>query len=383
MTIKRSRSWSAPLPKLPRQVTRRRFLTGALMPGATSCRASRSDLRGGLCGPAVYKLGGTLCVGSGGEYCSVVSSQHFQPGCDIGCVIFARFQGKLQVGAQERGPEFGNQFLDSVTFASEAMPAEVTVKPGLAARPMRTFMGKRRIVAIRVLETLEWRHLDRIGGDAVKRAIPAVSDGGSQGCEELFRVLDAGHRVECRCSLRVINFRQAVDLLHIENRVPLEKRDFPVDFVARLFVGFFSLDAICVDDKRALLALADVGVKFRCLFEGHPDGSREGLCHGACPQRENVDSAVRLPVVAEWARNPSCRMFGVPRPNPRPHAFFQVADDLVGNPGVDVLLFGSLHCFSPLRAFKKPHSLVMERCCAGAARAVIGQPVCGWRQLYP
>jgi hypothetical protein len=49
--------------------------------------------------------------------------------------------------------------------------------------------------------------------------------------------------------------------------------------------------------------------------------------------------------VAEWARNPSCRMFGIPRPNPRPDSFFQVADDLVCNPGVDVLLFDSLHCF--------------------------------------
>jgi hypothetical protein len=34
--------------------------------------------------------------------------------------------------------------------------------------------------------------LDRIGGDAVKRAIPTLSDGCSQGCEELFRVLDTG-----------------------------------------------------------------------------------------------------------------------------------------------------------------------------------------------
>src|SRR5271165_309362 len=334
------------------------------MPGATSCRASRSDLRGGLCGPAVYKLGGTLCVGRGGEHRSVVSSQHFQPGCDIGCVIFARFQSKLQVGAQERGTEFRYKFLDRVTFAPEAMPAEVTIKPGLAARPVSTFMSKGCIVAVRVLETLEWRHLDRIGGDAVKRTISTVSDGCSQGCEEPFRVIDAGHRIECRRDFRVIDFRQAFDLLDVENGVPLKEWDFPVDFVARLFVGFFSLDAVCVDDKRAFLALADVGVKFRCLSKGHPDGRREVLGHGACPQRENVDSAVRLPVVPEWARNPSGCMLGVPRSNPRPHAFFQVADDLVGNPGVDVLLFGSLHCLSPLRAFKKLHSLVVERCCA-------------------
>ena len=279
-------------------------------------------------------------------------------------MIFARFQDKLQVGAKERGPEFGNQFLDSVTFASEAMPAEVTVETGLAASPVSTFMGKGRVVTVRALETFEWRHLDRIGRDAVKRKVSAVSDGGSQGCEERFCVIDAGHGVECRCGFRIINFRQAVDLLDVENRVPLKEWDFPVDFVASLFVGFFSRDAVRVDDKRAFLAFADVGVKFRCLFKGHPDGRREVLRHGACPERENIDSAVGLPVVAERARNPSGCMLGVPRPNPRPDAVFQVADDLVGDPRVDVLLFASLHCFSPLRAFKKLHSLVMERCCA-------------------
>jgi len=63
----------------------------------SSRRASPVDLRGGLSGFAVDKFSGTLCVRGRGEYCSVVSSQHFQPGCDIGCVIFARFQSKLQV----------------------------------------------------------------------------------------------------------------------------------------------------------------------------------------------------------------------------------------------------------------------------------------------
>src|SRR5258705_7791022 len=106
----------------------------------TSCRASRGDLRGGFRGFAVDKFGGTLCVGRGGEHRPVVGSQYFQPSCDIGCVIFARFQSKLQIGAQESGPEFSNQFLDSVTFAPEAMPAEVAVEPGLAACPMGAFM---------------------------------------------------------------------------------------------------------------------------------------------------------------------------------------------------------------------------------------------------
>ena len=108
----------------------------AMMSALTSCRASRSDLRGGLRGSAVDKFGGTLCVGCGSEHRSVVSRQHFQPGCDIGCVILAGLKSEFQIGAQESGPEFGHQFLDSVTFAPEAMPAEVTVEPGLAACPV-------------------------------------------------------------------------------------------------------------------------------------------------------------------------------------------------------------------------------------------------------
>ena len=153
----------------------------ALMSAPTSCRASRSDLRGDLRGFAVDKLGGTLCVSCSGEHGSFVSSQHFQPGCDIGCVIFVGFQSKFQIGAQESGPEFGNQLLDRVTFAPKATPAEVTVEPGLAACPVGAFMGKRRVITVSVLEALEWRHLDRIGGDTVERSISAVSDGCSQG----------------------------------------------------------------------------------------------------------------------------------------------------------------------------------------------------------
>jgi hypothetical protein len=66
------------------------------------------------------------------------------------------------------------------------MPAEVTVEPGLAACPVGAFMGKRRVITVRVLEALECRHLDRIGGDAVERAISAVSDGCTQGLMSVY-----------------------------------------------------------------------------------------------------------------------------------------------------------------------------------------------------
>jgi hypothetical protein len=79
---------------------------GAMMSALTSGRANRGDLRGGLCGSLVDKFGGALCVSGGGEHCSAISSQHFQPGCDIGRVIFAGLKSKLQIGAQESSPEF-------------------------------------------------------------------------------------------------------------------------------------------------------------------------------------------------------------------------------------------------------------------------------------
>ena len=91
------------------------------------CRAGRVDLRG-IHGDAVDKFGGTLCVGCRSKHCSIVCRQHLQPACDIGCMILARFKSQFQIGAQERGSEFGYQFFDCVTFTPEPMPTEVTDK---------------------------------------------------------------------------------------------------------------------------------------------------------------------------------------------------------------------------------------------------------------
>jgi hypothetical protein len=73
----------------------------------------------------------------------------------------------------------------------------------------------------------------------------------------------------------------------IENGVALKEWDFPVDFVAGLLVGFLSRDAVCVDDKRAFLAFADVSVKLACVFEGHPDGTAK-FCAMALAHKERT-----------------------------------------------------------------------------------------------
>jgi len=99
------------------------------------------------------------------------------------------------------------------------------------------------------METLERRHLDYIVGDAVKRTVSAVSDGCSQGREEVFRSFDASHRVECRYGFRVINFRQSFDLLDVEYGIAFHVRDFELDILARLAVALGAGDGMGKDDQ--------------------------------------------------------------------------------------------------------------------------------------
>jgi len=94
---------------------------------------------------------------------------------------------------------------------------------------MRDFMGKRSVIAVGILETLKCRHLNRIGGEAVKRSVSAVSDGCARRCEKSSGVIDAGHRVQCRGCFRVVHFRQTFNLLDVENSVTLEKEEVSPD----------------------------------------------------------------------------------------------------------------------------------------------------------
>ncbi len=48
---------------------------------------------------------------------------------------------------------------------------------------MRDFMGKRSVIAVGIIETLKCRHLNRIGGEAVKPSVSAMSDGCARRCE--------------------------------------------------------------------------------------------------------------------------------------------------------------------------------------------------------
>ena len=85
-----------------------------------------------------------------------------------------------------------------------------------------------------------------------------MADVGAGRGEERFGVLDARDRLEARRGLRVVVRGQAVDLLDVEDGVALQERDLALDLLAGRRVGFGARDLVGVDDKRALLALADM-----------------------------------------------------------------------------------------------------------------------------
>src|ERR1700733_8646629 len=303
---------------------------------AHSRRTSHRDLCGafGSCAVDVFRC--ALGMSCSCEDCAVVLCENVQPCCDVRCMILARLQRDFEVCTQERGSKFSNQFLHGIAFAAEPLSTEVTIKPAGAPGPVSAFVGKRRIVAIRIPEADERRHLDDVVRGAVVCAISAMTDYRTNRGEELLRVLDASHRIKLRISFRIVDSRQTIDLFNIEYGVTLEERDFTLDLVAGLFIGLFASDRISIDHKRSLLSLAYASVKLGRLLEGHPDWSREVLRHGAGPQRQHIDPAVGISVVAEGARDSPSRVFSVPGLEPRSYTAFELAHDLIRDSGIDV-----------------------------------------------
>ena len=121
----------------------------------------------------------------GREDGAVVLGEDVQLGRDVRCIILARFQRELEGRAHERGPKLSDQFLERIAFAAETMILEVTIEPARAPGPVHAFVGHGRIVAIRVPEAHERRHLDWVVSDAIERAIPAVADGCTRAAKKL------------------------------------------------------------------------------------------------------------------------------------------------------------------------------------------------------
>jgi hypothetical protein len=85
---------------------------------------------------AVQEIRGALRVCGCAENGALVFLQYTQPVPEIGRVIVPDFRRDAEVGAQESGSQFRNQFLAGVTPISKAFRVEIAFKATLVLRPV-------------------------------------------------------------------------------------------------------------------------------------------------------------------------------------------------------------------------------------------------------
>ena len=294
---------------------------------------------------------GALCVGGGLEDGPLVAFENFKPAFDVGGVVRARLQGNLQIAGQECAAQLGDQFFSGIAFITKTLAAQIAIQPRGVARPVGGLVRERRVVAFRIAKALEGRHLDVIGREAEEGAVSAVTDFSFGGGEEGFRMFDARDRIEHRLGELGVMGGQAVDLLDIEDRVALHVGDGLVDLLAGGFIGFGSGERVGVDDRLALLALADMRPEFGGLAVGHPGWRGKSAIDGSRPEHQDVDSVIGLTVMTQGPRDAPGGVLGIPGFHPGAHALFQIGDDLVGDARINVFavcVFDRAHGLSPL-----------------------------------
>lgn len=104
-------------------------------------------------------------------------------------MIFAGFRAQSQVRANERGPEFRNQFLNRICRIAESL-SKLPVAAFGPCGPMRVLVRQRRIIRDVLNERGEWGHLNVIRTGSVIRAVPSVVHVSADGLEPSFGAFD-------------------------------------------------------------------------------------------------------------------------------------------------------------------------------------------------
>ena len=116
--------------------------------------------------------------------------------------------------------------------------------------------------------------------------------------EERIGVIDPRRGIEARLGLGVVMRRQILDLLDVEDRVALHVGDRALGLIAGDLIGLGTDKLVGVDDRVALLALADMSAQLAGLAVGHPDRRREALRGGCGPEHQDVDAGIGLAILA-------------------------------------------------------------------------------------
>jgi hypothetical protein len=148
---------------------------------------------------------------------------------NISGVILTRFGSNPKIGTKESRADLGNEFFHCIIGIGKPLAAKVAVKPALMSDCVATFMTQGRVVGFTIPEALQLWHLHKVAVGTVKRPAAAVLNGDFRIGKKL---LDTIQPIDCRVERRHGRIKmagQSVNLLGIENRVTLQKRDFDFD----------------------------------------------------------------------------------------------------------------------------------------------------------
>ena len=139
------------------------------------------------------------------------------------------------------------------------------------------------------------RHVQFVGRRDVTSPIASVVNAGLGVGKEPLGVLLPGEAGVGWFDGCIIMSGQALHLLGIENRVSLHEGDFALlrlALVVRLGLG----EGVGVNDKRAMLALADLPAQLLGLLVGEPQGADIAFFHCCRPKHEDVHATVWHPL---------------------------------------------------------------------------------------
>jgi hypothetical protein len=275
----------------------------------------------------VQELNGFGRASAGGPYRFTVRAKDGSPICDIFRVL--QPSRDLEFCAQERGSEFGDEFLERVGIVTEAF-AEFAREAVCSAAPVAVLVTGRRVKGRDGLELLRSRKSYRIGRGRVKRAIATETDGCANRGEIRFdtrKTFDLWPRRYWKAR------RQSVDLRDIEDGERLPEGNPFLDDLA-LGVLLLAVERRNEEHRGAVFSLANASIQVAGLLKRHPFCGFVSECGLRHPQVEDVRSAIGAPRgEVRWHIRDAGRR---PRAHPGRNAC-ELVDDLRGNGGADLL----------------------------------------------
>ncbi len=143
-------------------------------------------------------------------------------------MIAAHLWRQFQISTKKCCAQLGNKFLARISFIPPFLAPKFTIKTALVLRPVRELMRQCCIVRFRTTKRFEMWHLHMITAACVVGRVAAVPDISAGVTKKLFGMIDLQSWINDRLGLSIVVFRQAFDLIDIENAIAFHKRNFPL-----------------------------------------------------------------------------------------------------------------------------------------------------------